>query len=521
MNKRMLPKWLSFLSILSICAVAACGFDFSQLLDGVGSPTASAEFRDIVAGHPTGAPLEDAQVEQLVTRLESLLNGPDAEPLAESEATRYMRGLRWALGRGQVTQEQIATVSAYLDDWKSEHPDAAEMIDREKGLLTLTPGAVAQNIVGTDTEGVEFELQDYRGNIVVLVFSGEWCGPCRGEYPYQHELMETYKDDPVVLLGVNSDRDIETIKKAKASGDAPPYRVWWDGSTRGPISKAWDVWAWPSTFILDANGVVRFVGKRKDRMIEAVGELLEEQREVVQTESGSVSIDRNSESAGDSLTAVESARRDLMDLLAANMPFDLDALASGSIDMDLPKHPPESLLPGKVAPNIVGKDTDGVEFELEDYRGNIVVLIFSGEWCGPCREEYPYQRQMLERYKGTNVVLLGVNSDPKLETIQKAKEREGLYYRTWWDGSAFGPINQAWVSSWPSIFILDEEGVIIHDDKRGEEIIKAVDELLETRRPEIEREASRPKGGQVALHAVDHPRERLLGPTDGDHPAPW
>ena len=156
----------------------------------------------------------------------------------------------------------------------------------------------------------------------------------------------------------------------------------------------------------------------------------------------------------------------------------------GPIDRDLPKHPPESLQPGRVAPNIVGRDTDGVEFELEDYRGNIVVLIFSGEWCGPCREEYPYQRQMLERYRDRNVVLLGVNSDTELETIQKAKEREGLHFRTWWDESPWGPINQAWVRAWPAVFILDEDGVIRHVDKQKEEMIEAVDELL-AKRPRL------------------------------------
>ena len=154
-------------------------------------------------------------------------------------------------------------------------------------------------------------------------------------------------------------------------------------------------------------------------------------------------------------------------------------------ELDLPKHPPESLEPGKVAPNIVGKDTDGVEFELEDYRGNIVVLIFSGEWCGPCREEYPYQRQMIERYRDRNVVLLGVNSDAEIETIQRVKEREGLHFRTWWDESPWGPINQAWVRrGWPTVFILDENGVIRHVDKQKEEMIEAVDELL-AKRPRL------------------------------------
>lgn len=35
---------------------------------------------------------------------------------------------------------------------------------------------------------------------------------------------------------------------------------------------------------------------------------------------------------------------------------------------------------GKVAPDIVGKDADGVEFKLSDYRGKVVVLDFWGEW---------------------------------------------------------------------------------------------------------------------------------------------
>ena len=267
-------RWFS---LLSICAVGACGFDRSHLVDGPGSDVAYEEFRDIVSEHRSGARLEDSRVDQLIVRLDSLLTTPEPEQLSRAEAARYIRGLRWALGRGQVNGEQVANVGAYLEELKAGHPRAADMIDKQRRLLTLIPGAVAQNIVGTDTEGVEFELEDYRGNIVVLVFSGEWCGPCRAEYPYQKKLMERYMDDPVVLLGVNSDRELATIRAAKASGDAPGYRTWWDGSTSGPISNDWEIWRWPSIFILDGDGVVRFVDQRKDGMIEAVAELLEEQ----------------------------------------------------------------------------------------------------------------------------------------------------------------------------------------------------------------------------------------------------
>ena len=45
-----------------------------------------------------------------------------------------------------------------------------------------------------------------------------------------------------------------------------------------------------------------------------------------------------------------------------------------------PKFVAEKLQIGLVAPNIVGEDIDGVKFELEDYRGKVVVLDFWGFW---------------------------------------------------------------------------------------------------------------------------------------------
>lgn len=35
---------------------------------------------------------------------------------------------------------------------------------------------------------------------------------------------------------------------------------------------------------------------------------------------------------------------------------------------------------GEEAPEIVGKDLEGVEFKLSDYRGKVVMLDFYGDW---------------------------------------------------------------------------------------------------------------------------------------------
>jgi cytochrome oxidase Cu insertion factor (SCO1/SenC/PrrC family) len=43
-------------------------------------------------------------------------------------------------------------------------------------------------------------------------------------------------------------------------------------------------------------------------------------------------------------------------------------------------HKPADLEIGKVAPDIQGKDVDGKDLKLSDYRGKVVVLDFWGDW---------------------------------------------------------------------------------------------------------------------------------------------
>ena len=267
MNRIRVSGWIL---LLSLALAPACrDMPFNINFDA---------FSDIVPRDLDGAPLDDAHVGQLISTLDSLLNPADDKPMMRELAASYIRGFRTSFRRGRVSPEQAERVLAYFEELKSEHPRSAEMIEEQRRLFAvLTPGMVAQSTVGTDTDGVRFALEDYRGNIVVLVFSGEWCGPCREEYPYQRELMEKYADEPVVLLGVNSDDELATIQEAKVREELH-YRTWWDGSTSGPISEAWNVWGWPSTFVMDADGVIRFVNKRQEGMFGAVDRLLEEMR---------------------------------------------------------------------------------------------------------------------------------------------------------------------------------------------------------------------------------------------------
>ncbi len=139
-----------------------------------------------------------------------------------------------------------------------------------------------------------------------------------------------------------------------------------------------------------------------------------------------------------------------------------------------------NLTVGKVAPEIEGKDDKGTTFRLSDYRGKVVVLTFSGNWCGPCVAMYPQQRTLISKWKDKPFALLSVTTDSTLETLAMAIDEGKITWRCWWDGGTDGPITTRWgVGSFPSIFVLDKQGVIRFMDVKGKDFDAAVDSLLE------------------------------------------
>jgi peroxiredoxin len=94
-------------------------------------------------------------------------------------------------------------------------------------------------------------------------------------YPHERSLVKRLEGKPFALLGINSDpkdRLREVLKKENIT-----WRSWWDGGdTRGPIAKAWNVKGWPTTYVLDAKGVIRYKHVRDKQMDEAVDALLKE-----------------------------------------------------------------------------------------------------------------------------------------------------------------------------------------------------------------------------------------------------
>ena len=153
----------------------------------------------------------------------------------------------------------------------------AQVVTRERfEALNLGVGRAAPEIEGADADGVPFKLSDYRGRVVVLTFSGNWCGPCVAMYPGERALVERYKGRPFAILSVNTDEDRETLRRSMKQGDVT-WRCWWDGGTDGPITTAWNARIFPTVYLLDAAGVIREKHLRGEALDAAVAKLMEEQ----------------------------------------------------------------------------------------------------------------------------------------------------------------------------------------------------------------------------------------------------
>ncbi len=141
-------------------------------------------------------------------------------------------------------------------------------------------------------------------------------------------------------------------------------------------------------------------------------------------------------------------------------------------------HELRDLVPGKLAPEIVGDDVDGRQFKLSDYRGRVVLLTFSANWCGPCRAMYPLERDLFERLKDKHFAVVSVNADPEKETLRKIIKSGEVTWPCWWDGQQRSIANEWNVSDIPVTYVIDGAGIIRHKNLHAQQLRDAVEELV-------------------------------------------
>lgn len=137
---------------------------------------------------------------------------------------------------------------------------------------------------------------------------------------------------------------------------------------------------------------------------------------------------------------------------------------------------------GQLAPDATGDDLDGKPLKLSDSRGKATLLVFWAAGCKPCMGMVPHEVELVERYAGRPFAIVGVNGDilaggnfimngpdgKPVDSTARLKalvEKSKITWRSfrhgqWGTGDETG-IGYQWnVQSWPTVYLLDEAGVI-------------------------------------------------------------
>lgn len=137
---------------------------------------------------------------------------------------------------------------------------------------------------------------------------------------------------------------------------------------------------------------------------------------------------------------------------------------------------------GQKAPDFTMNDPDGNAVTLYSKLGPRALLLdFWAAWCGPCRLENPNVVKAYKQFAKKGFDVFGVSLDHSRDAWLKAIEDDKL---TWthvsdlqrWDNAA---ARMYAVSSIPASFLLDENGIIVAKNLRGEDLLAKVKEMVE------------------------------------------
>ena len=147
-----------------------------------------------------------------------------------------------------------------------------EDLDLQYAVDLLKPGTQAPDFALQDINGKTFNLSDFRGRKVVLVFWASWCPDCRAEVPELKTMQASANPEKVAFVSVSFDRTLEALKTYVAENYLPGVQLFDpSGKKESKVAADYGVKWIPSLYLLDEQGKVELGTVMIGKIAKALG----------------------------------------------------------------------------------------------------------------------------------------------------------------------------------------------------------------------------------------------------------
>ncbi len=169
----------------------------------------------------------------------------------------------------------------YLINWlKKEYADdfyvGQGWADKVLASLKARIGAKAPDFEVKTLDGDLLRLSDFQGKFVFVDFWGVWCGPCKAETPNMKRLAAEISANRLQIIGIATLDSLEVLTAYIKDNQInyPNALV----SEEDDVVVKYGITLYPTTFLIDPDGIIRAKNLRGERLVELVLDKMEEEK---------------------------------------------------------------------------------------------------------------------------------------------------------------------------------------------------------------------------------------------------
>lgn len=121
------------------------------------------------------------------------------------------------------------------------------------------PSVVVKRFEG----GGKIDLGALQGKVVLVDIWASWCAPCMEEMPLLDEMAGRLKQKGVQIIAVSVDEDKESAQTFL--GSRPSWSLTVAHDPKGKLPAALQPGKMPSSYVVDAEGIIRYVNEGFER----------------------------------------------------------------------------------------------------------------------------------------------------------------------------------------------------------------------------------------------------------------